>query len=105
MNFLKYKLVWLLVILLCTPSTQAMPNIKTEFGYSLEGFLRVKVENLTTRELACYVAIDGRKVKFRLPPRLISRWYKTTDKRYTKENFSIWCDYIEFHPEYRKYSN
>ncbi|MFD2165770.1 hypothetical protein ACFSJY_05785 [Thalassotalea euphylliae] len=81
----------------------AMPQIKTEFGRTLEGFVRIKVINETPKELACYVAIDGRKIKFRLPALAHSKWYKATDKRYTVKSFSTWCDYIEFHPEYRKY--
>ncbi|NMP30756.1 hypothetical protein HII17_04200 [Thalassotalea sp. M1531] len=93
------------VVLLLLPWHQALaiPKIKTEFKRNNEGFMRIKVINETIRVLACYVAIDGRRVKFRLPPRGHSKWYKATDKRYNAKNFSTWCDYIELHPEYEKY--
>lgn len=96
---------WLVLILLCVylPAVYAGPSIKAEFGRTLEGHVRVKVINETNRELACYVAIDGWKMKFRLPPRVHSRWYKATDKRFTVESFSTWCDYIELYPEFKRY--
>lgn len=83
--------------------TYAIPKIKTEFGRTLDGHVRIKVINETNRQLACYVAIDGRKIKFRLPSMVHSRWYKATDKRFTVESFSTWCDYIELYPEYKNY--
>lgn len=78
----------------------AKPKTQTTFARSLEGFTRVKIENETNRVLACYVAIDGHKIRFKLPPYAHSKWYKSTDTRFTHKNFSTWCDYIEFHPEY-----
>jgi len=91
------------ILTLFSFSVVAIPKIKTEFTRSAEGFLRIKVENETTRSLACYVAIDGRKVKFHLPSRAHSKWYQATSKRYTTKSFSVWCDYIEFHPQYKRY--
>ena len=92
-------LTWLI------PNAQAIPNIDTLYGKNKEGYARVKVVNLTTRNLACYVALDGRKIKFKLAARAQSKWYKATDKRFTYKSFSIWCDYIELHPEYERYTN
>lgn len=82
---------------------QALPHIETVFGKSNDQYVRAKVVNKTKRELACYLAIDGYKIKFRLPPFQASKWYKANDKRYSYKNFSTWCDYIENHPEYKKY--
>jgi len=65
--------------------------------------MRIKVINETNRDLACYVGIDGWKIKFRLPPHKHSKWYKATDPRYTYNSFTTWCDYIERHPAYRQY--
>lgn len=79
------------------------PKTKVYYGYSLEGFARLQVKNETNKELACWVAIDGFKKKFRLPPFAMSRWFTVYDKSYTYENFSVWCDYIELHPEYKNY--
>ncbi|MGB1199959.1 MAG: hypothetical protein ACPG5R_00260 [Cognaticolwellia aestuarii] len=59
------------------------------------------MKNETNRVLACYVAIDGRKIRFKLPAFAHSPWYKATDKRFTHKSFSTWCDYIEHHPEYQ----
>lgn len=77
-----------------------MPDIRVEYGKTLEGMVRIKVINETNRDLACYVGIDGRKIKFRLPRHNHSKWYKATDRRFNYKSFSTWCDYIEQHPEY-----
>ncbi|WP_147302737.1 hypothetical protein [Thalassotalea euphylliae] len=92
-----------LALLAVSTYAYAIPRIATEYGYNADGFVRVKVTNETTRELACYVAIDGRSIRFVLPPRGASRWYRATDKRFTAKSFSIWCDYLEFHPAYQRY--
>lgn len=82
----------------------AKPKYKSFFGYSLQGFARVQVKNETSTDLACWVAIDGHKIKFRLPALNTSQWYTATDKRFNYQNFSTWCDYIDLHPEYQKYN-
>lgn len=92
---------WLMLVAFST-STFAMPNIRTEYGYSLQGMARVKVINETNRVLACYVGLDGRKIKFKLPNYAHSLWYKATDKRFHYSSFTVWCDYIEYHPEYNR---
>jgi len=94
----------LVSIVFSSYSVYARPKTKTIHGYSLDGFARVKVKNMTTKDLACWVAIDGKKTKFRLPSLNESQWYTTNDKRYTYANISTWCDYIELHPEYQKYN-
>lgn len=93
----------LVIVLLCFFSfaLSAMPNIRTEFGKTIDGMVRIKVFNQTNRDLACYVGIDGRKIKFRLPKNNQSKWYKATDKRFTYKSFTTWCDYIESYPEYQ----
>lgn len=92
-----------LIFLLLSPPVLAKPKIKPVFGHNLQGFARVKVINESTADLACYVAINGFKKKFRLPPLKESKWYAATDKRFNYKHFSTWCDYIDLHPEYRKY--
>ena len=101
----KYSLTLLLMVLILaiSPRGYAIPHITTEFDRNIEGFVRAKVVNQTPRVLACYLAIDGHKIKFRLPARAHSRWFKATDKRFTPKSFSTWCDYIERYPEYQKY--
>jgi len=88
---------------LITDAAQAKPKTKTTYGKSLDGFARVKIKNNTTQNLACYIAINGYKVKFRLPSLRESKWYTATDKRFSYRNFSTWCDYLALHPEYLKY--
>ena len=98
---------YLFLVFLAIPCllVQAKPKFKTTFGYSLEGYARVQVKNETTKDLACWVAIDGHKKKFRLPPLTTSQWITVRDKRYTYKHFSTWCDFIDYHPEYRNYKN
>jgi len=104
------QLFWLLVLLaifsfvVASFYAQAKPKTKTIHGYSLDGFARTKIKNETIRDLACWVAIDGHKYKFRLPALSESKWYTTNDTRYNYTNFRIWCDYIDFHPEYQNYN-
>lgn len=95
---------WLLILLsLSVSDVIAQPKTSVEHGRSLDGFARVRINNLITQELACYVAIDGYKVKFRLPALNTSRWITTTDTKFDHSNFSTWCDYLTFHPKYKEY--
>lgn len=91
------------LILLITNNVQAKPKTKTIYGRSLDGFARVKIKNNTTESLACYVAIDGFKIKFRLLALRESKWYTATDKLFNYRNFSTWCDFLALHPDYLKY--
>jgi hypothetical protein len=99
---LKIKLFTVVIILLVN-IVHAIPKTKTVYGQSLDGFSRVKIKNNTTENLACYVAINGFKVKFRLLALRESKWYTATDKRFSYRSFSTWCDYLDFYPEYLKY--
>ena len=83
---------------------ESKPRITNTFGYSLTGFARIKIKNETPKNLACWVAIDGFKKKFRLPANTTSQWITTNDKRFNYANFRTWCDYIELHPEYLAYN-
>ncbi|OKY25606.1 hypothetical protein [Thalassotalea sp. PP2-459] len=94
----------LLCLALFTITASAKSNIKPIFGYSLKGFPRMQIKNESNQELACWVAIDGFKKKFRLPQFTTSQWITVYDKRYNYQNFSTWCDNIKHHPEYRKYN-
>lgn len=91
------------LIILITNIVYAKPKTKTIYGRTLDGFAQVKIKNNTSDALACYVAIDGYKIKFRLTALRESKWYKATDKRLGYRNFSTWCDYLTLHPEYLKY--
>ncbi len=78
-------------------------NVEIRRTYSTDGYAQVKVVNNIKEQLACYVAIDGHKSKFRLPSLKASRWYKATSKHYDHTSFSVWCDLLEFYPQYKKY--
>lgn len=99
------KVLALIISITFSVNTLAIPKITTIYGKNNDGFSRVKIINETTANLACYIALDGRKIKFKLPVRAHSRWYKATDRRFSHTDFSIWCDYIELHPEYEQYIN
>jgi len=107
-KFMKNSLIIIVIaafILLITNNVHAKPKTKTIYGRSLDGFPRVKIKNNTTESLACYVAVDGYKVKFRLQALRESKWYTATDKRFNYRNFSTWCDFLTLHPEYLKYKS
>ena len=98
------KSTWgLTLILLLTCDVNARPKTSIEHGRSIEGFARMRINNLITKELACYVAIDGFKVKFRLPALNTSRWVTATDTQFNHSNFSTWCDYLSLNPKYNNY--
>ena len=59
------KTLTLVVLALFSTNTFAIPKINTIYGKNNDGFARVKIINETTANLACYVALDGRKVKFK----------------------------------------
>jgi hypothetical protein len=86
-----------------TSIVHAKPKTKTMYGHNADGFAQVKIKNNTTESLACYIAIDGYKIKFRLPALRQSKWYTATDKGFSYSNFSTWCGFLSLHPEYAKY--
>ena len=90
------------VAIIISPVILASPRITVTFDES-NGFARVKIRNETFEPLACYVAIDGYKVKFQLQVKSSSRWIAATDNRFNYQNFSTWCDYLEIHPNYKAY--
>ena len=81
----------------------AKPKITVENGFDINNHAQIKVTNGTIEELACYVAIDGQKIRFRLLAYRSSRWFKATDPRYNHSTFSSWCDYIELYPNFKKF--
>lgn len=92
-------------MLLVFPSFNALSkaNIKVINRHNADGFAQTQIKNETTKELACWVAIDGFKQKFRLLPATTSKWFTANDKRYSYANFSTWCDNIAFYPRYKNY--
>ncbi|MGB1199639.1 MAG: hypothetical protein ACPG46_11360 [Thalassotalea sp.] len=84
--------------------TDSKPKTTIFFEKTAAGFIKAKIRNETAEQLACYIAIDGHKKKFRLSGQMESKWYAATDKRFTHKNFSTWCDYLEFYPQYQHYS-
>ncbi|GLX86130.1 hypothetical protein tloyanaT_23830 [Thalassotalea loyana] len=97
------KLVTLVFLLIFCLPAWPMPDIRVEHGKSLEGFARIRIINNTPQPLACFVAIDGYKKRFVLGALKPSLWYKATDMRFNYKNFSTWCDYLEFHPQFERY--
>ena len=97
------KVIFTGVLLFFMTFAQAKPKITVITNYSLDNFARIKVLNETTHRLACYVAIDGFKIKFRLQPKRASIWFKANDTRFKPSSFSYWCDYLELYPQYKKY--
>jgi hypothetical protein len=100
MKITKYFCAALIII---SPIIWALPKITVTFGESSNGFTRVKIKNETSDPLACFVAIDGHKIKFQLQVRSSSGWITATDKRFNYHNFSTGCDYLEVHPKYKAY--
>lgn len=94
------KFVLIIVICLSIFTVNAKPQISIEHGRTLDGFARIKITNETTEKLACHVAIDGYKIKFKLQARQPSGWYQATDKSFHHANFSVWCDYLDKHPKF-----
>ncbi len=99
------KFSGLLVAISVSGLVLAMPKITVTKRINLQGFTEVRLHNETRKELACYVAIDGQKRKFRLLPLTSSDWYKADSPAYKHTDFSTWCDFIEFHPRYKNYDN
>ena len=108
MNFFQFKLVVFITLIACISmfscTVFSKPKITTFFEKTATGFIKAKIKNESAEKLACYIAIDGHKKKFRLSGNMESKWYAATDKRFTHKNFSIWCDYLEFYPQYQHYS-
>ena len=99
--------ILLLILLFSLPISlpvNGKPKTTTLFAKTPEGYIKAKIKNETFEELACYIAIDGYKKKFRLSGNLESKWVAATDKRFAYTSFSTWCDYIEFYPQYKKYN-
>ena len=89
--------------LLISLVVESKPKTTTLFDKTPNGFVKAKIKNETFEELACYIAIDGYKKKFRLSGQMESQWVTATDKRFSYTSFSTWCDNIEFYPQYKKY--
>ncbi len=92
-----------LALTVISPMSMALPKVNNTFSVNESGFARVQVHNDTFEMLACYVAIDGHKVKFQLQPKSSTNWITATDKRFNYKNFSTWCDYLDVHPKYNAY--
>ncbi len=92
--------VWL-TLLFISPAALTMPKITVTHQRTVDDYAQIQVTNDTNKKLACSIAIDGYKIKFRLMPQLSSIWYKATDKRFNHTHFSVWCDYLALHPSYQ----
>ena len=101
--FTKLTRLLCLFLLLAWVDVQAQGKISTRHDRNLAGFARIKVINETDKVLACYVAIDGRKIRFRLDRYRASPWYKATDIRFNHRSFNTWCDYANLWPDYEVY--
>jgi len=92
----------LFISLLLATKALAMPKINVKHQRNINNFAEVQVSNATMENLVCHVAIDGYKLLFRLKALEYSPWYTATDVRFNHTNFSIWCDYLQLHPQYQK---
>ncbi len=90
MSTRRLKILTFLTCLTCF-NLLAMPKITTRYGVTKEGFVQIKIKNETRENLSCYVAIDGRKMKFKLTSQASSKWYQATDIRFKYTDFSVWC--------------
>ena len=101
--FMKKHICFILLFISLTVSAAPKTLVKHRFTTdSLVRLAEIQVINQTTKDLICYVAIDGHKIMFRLKPRLSSKWYRATHSGFTHSNFSTWCDYLSLHPKYQK---
>ena len=97
------KLFLFCLLILFSSHAWCLPKTTLLFDRTAAGFMQVQVKNDTSEDLACYVAIDGHKLRFRLSPRSVSDWFHATDKRFNYRHFSHWCDYLEVHPHFQAY--
>lgn len=86
-----------------SPEIHAKPNIYVEHSHTQAGYAKSRVKNNTIKDLACYMAIDGYKIKYVLPALSISRWFIATDKAFNHTHFSTWCGYLTLYPQYERY--
>lgn len=103
MPITKFVVILLISLFISSPAN-SQANTTTLFAKTPEGFIKAKIKNETFAELACYIAIDGYKKKFRLMGNMESKWVTATDKRFAYTSFRTWCDHIEFYPQYKKYN-
>ncbi len=97
------KIFYLMIASLFTVGAYAKPLITVHKSIDANKFAQVKITNETIQELACYVAIDGRKIRFRLLPHRTTRWFKANDTRFVLSAISTWCDFIELYPNFKKF--
>lgn len=91
------------ILLFVVFHSEAKPHTSTVYSKNLEGHVRVKIINEMSRTLACFVAIDGYKMKFRISALHASKWYSATHKSYKYTDFSTWCGDIKLYPAYLEY--
>ena len=94
----------LLALAVTSFDAKALAKTRTIYSYSPSGFIQAKIKNETTKELACWIGINGFRHKFRLTALAESRKITANDKRYNYTSINTWCDFIEFHPQYKKYN-
>ncbi|TYK66614.1 hypothetical protein [Colwellia echini] len=102
---MKNKLITFLTLLFLTlimaTTALAMPKTNIRHQKNTAGFAEVQVQNETAENLICHVELDGHKFRFKLKPYGLSKWYTSTDTRFNHTHFSIWCDYLQLHPQYQ----
>lgn len=92
------KVLFYFICVVISTSAIAQPKVTVQHQRSIDNLAEIQISNQTSKELICYVAIDGYKLYFRLLPNQPSQWYKATDTRFNYTNFSTWCDYLSLHP-------
>lgn len=91
---MKLPILLSLLIVLMSQAVSAKPKILVKHQRNQYNLAQVQITNQTSKKLRCFVAIDGYKIKFKLPPRLPSKWYQATDPRFNHKSFSVQCDYL-----------
>jgi len=99
---MKIKIFICFILLAVNTAILAAPKVTVKHQRNGKNLAEIQLTNHTIEKLICYVAIDGYKIYFRLPPQRPSQWYVATDVRFNHSNFSTWCDYLSLHPKYQK---
>ena len=86
-------LLLFLVLITFSISTIASPKIKVNHKRGSDNIAQVQVKNETNSYLKCYVAINGHKKHFVIPPFAPSKWYKARHSKYNSKHFSVRCEY------------
>lgn len=98
---MRIKALLYLILLTLSFASLAKPKILVKYQRNVKNFQEIQVVNQTAKQLICYIAVDGHKIRFKLQPRQPSKWYQATDPTFNPQNVSTWCDYLSLHTKYQ----